>query len=44
MPLQPPIDLSQQWEKILWRRPPFPDNYVPDSFLKELQDLRESGR
>lgn len=30
------------WQKLLWRRQPYPDNYVPDSFLQELRELRES--
>lgn len=29
-----------KWEKVLWRRQPFPDNYVPPSFLAELDELR----
>lgn len=30
-----------KWEKVLWRRQPYPDNYVPPSYLAELDDLRE---
>ncbi len=30
-----------EWEKVLWRPQPFPDNYVPPSFLAELDELRE---
>ncbi|KDN51410.1 phosphatidylinositol N-acetylglucosaminyltransferase, partial [Tilletiaria anomala UBC 951] len=25
------------WEKVLWKKQPYPDNYVPDSFLSALQ-------
>ncbi|KIJ25751.1 hypothetical protein M422DRAFT_236826 [Sphaerobolus stellatus SS14] len=25
------------WEKVLWKRQPYPDNYVPESFLSELR-------
>lgn len=32
-----------KWEKVLWKRQSFPDNYVPDSFLSELDRLRKSG-
>jgi hypothetical protein len=28
------------WEKILWRKQPFPDNYVSPTFLSELDALR----
>ncbi|WWC87546.1 uncharacterized protein L201_002436 [Kwoniella dendrophila CBS 6074] len=28
-----------KWEKVLWRRQPFPDNYVPSNFLSELDEL-----
>jgi hypothetical protein len=31
-----------KWEKALWRKQPFPDNYVPQSFLAELKALRTS--
>lgn len=34
-------DESPQWERVLWRRQPFPDNYVPPSFLAELTARRE---
>lgn len=34
---------SARWEKVLWRKQPFPDNYVPPSFLVELDDLRQSS-
>lgn len=30
-----------QWERVLWRQQPFPDNYVPPTFLAELDALRE---
>jgi len=32
-----------KWEKALWRKQPFPDNYVPSSFLAELNALRTSS-
>ena len=25
-----------EWERVLWKRQPFPDNYVPRSFLSSL--------
>lgn len=28
------------WEKALWRKQPFEDNYVPPTFLAELDALR----
>lgn len=33
-PLTPHAD--DVWEKVLWKRQPFPDNYTPDSFLQHL--------
>ncbi|BEI80188.1 hypothetical protein CcaverHIS002_0107170 [Cutaneotrichosporon cavernicola] len=33
-----------KWEKVLWRRQPFPDNYVPPSFLAELDELPQRPR
>ncbi|PWN50779.1 GPI2-domain-containing protein [Violaceomyces palustris] len=26
-----------KWEKLLWKKQPFPDNHVPDSFLDKLK-------
>lgn len=31
-----------EWEKVLWRRQPFPDHHVPPSFLAELNELGAS--
>lgn len=25
-----------EWERVLWKRQPFPDNYVPRTFLLSL--------
>lgn len=33
------IKPNVNWEKVLWRHQPYPDNYVPPSFLSELKDL-----
>lgn len=35
-------DAEPKWEKVLWRKQAFPDNYVPPTFLQELKDLRAS--
>ncbi|EIN13728.1 phosphatidylinositol N-acetylglucosaminyltransferase [Punctularia strigosozonata HHB-11173 SS5] len=29
--------MSSEWERVLWKRQPYPDNYVPPSFLSELR-------
>ena len=34
-PAKPP------WQKVLWRKQPYEDDYVPKSFLAELDDIRE---
>ncbi|KAE8233043.1 hypothetical protein CF326_g1920 [Tilletia indica] len=31
-----PVD-QPAWERLLWKKQPFPDNYVPPSFLNKLQ-------
>jgi phosphatidylinositol glycan class C protein len=36
------VEPGVKWEKALWRKQPFPDNYVPQSFLAELKALRRS--
>jgi hypothetical protein len=35
-----PSPLRRPWEKVLWRRQPYPDNHVPPTFLEELKKLR----
>jgi phosphatidylinositol glycan class C protein len=35
--------MSTEWQQVLWREQPFPDNYVPPSFLSSLQRNREHG-
>ncbi|ODO06239.1 phosphatidylinositol glycan, class C [Cryptococcus wingfieldii CBS 7118] len=46
--LAPPISIPARtqpdpglpkWEKILWRKQPYADNYVPPDFLAELDDI-----
>lgn len=29
--------MEAEWEKVLWKKQPFPDNYIPDSFLSSLR-------
>ncbi|KAF8509822.1 phosphatidylinositol N-acetylglucosaminyltransferase [Gautieria morchelliformis] len=29
--------MSERWQRVLWKRQPYPDNYVPDSFLSDLR-------
>ncbi|EJD03912.1 phosphatidylinositol N-acetylglucosaminyltransferase [Fomitiporia mediterranea MF3/22] len=29
--------MSAEWQKLLWRKQPYPDNYIPDSFLSSLR-------
>ncbi|KLO20275.1 phosphatidylinositol N-acetylglucosaminyltransferase [Schizopora paradoxa] len=28
---------TETWERVLWKQQPFPDNYIPDSFLSALK-------
>lgn len=30
------------WQRLLWKKQPYPDNYVPDSFLDGLRTNCES--
>ena len=30
-----------EWERVLWKKKPYPDNYVPRSFLASLSRNRE---
>ena len=32
------------WEKVLWKKQPYPDNYTPHTFLSALQMNSEAGR
>lgn len=32
-------DQLPPWEKVLWKRQPYPDNYTDDSFLQQLVRL-----
>lgn len=29
--------MNEQWQRVLWKRQPYPDNYVPQSFLSDLR-------
>lgn len=31
---------APEWERVLWRPQPFPDNYVPPTFLSALSENR----
>ena len=46
-PLQVPLEAAEcaTWEKVLWKKQPFPDNYTDEKFLQELVSLvqPESG-
>jgi hypothetical protein len=33
--------MSSEWQKVLWKKQPFPDNYVPNAFLSALRKNRE---
>ncbi len=30
-----------EWERVLWQKKPYPDNYVPRSFLASLSKNRK---
>ena len=32
---------EKDWERVLWKRTPYPDNYVPRAFLSSLTKNRE---
>lgn len=32
---------EEEWERVLWKKKPYPDNYVPRSFLASLSRNRE---
>ncbi len=36
-------DQVDSWEKVLWRRQPFPDNFVPSTFCDSVHDGSEMG-
>lgn len=36
---------TREWEKVLWKTQPYPDNHIPERyFLESLRKNRESGR
>jgi phosphatidylinositol N-acetylglucosaminyltransferase subunit C len=35
---------ASEWERVLWRPQPFPDNYVPPTFLSALSKNRNLPR
>ncbi|KAI0651843.1 phosphatidylinositol N-acetylglucosaminyltransferase [Trametes meyenii] len=35
-------DWEAEWERVLWKKKPYPDNYVPRSFLASLSRNRKS--
>jgi hypothetical protein len=37
-------DDGPEWERVLWRPQPFPDNYVPPTFLAALSKNRNHPR
>lgn len=37
---EPSCGMSVVWNKVLYQKQGFPDDYVPDTFLK---DLRKNG-
>lgn len=37
-----PQEWEVEWERVLWKPKPYPDNYVPKSFLASLSKNRES--
>lgn len=37
-------DDGPEWERVLWRPQPFPDNYVPPTFLAALSKNRNDQR
>lgn len=35
---------EDEWERVLWKKKPYPDNYVPKTFLSSLSKNRSSPR